>query len=61
VIGNQPITFLNTGLPVAVLAMAAWLVPLWLGRASRDQRALMWAVLTAGMVILAAGAAIFAL
>ena len=56
----QPITFLNTGLPVMVMALAAWWVPLYLARHAHNQQALMRAILTSALGVLILGAVIFA-
>ena len=59
-IPTQPITFLNTGLPVMVMALAAWWVPLYLSRRAHSQQALMRAILTSALSVLIMGAVIFA-
>ena len=59
-IPTQPITFLNTGLPVMVMALAAWWVPLYLARKAHNQQALMRAILTSALGVLITGAVIFA-
>lgn len=56
----QPITFLNTGLPVFLMAIAAWVVPVLLGRTAADQQALMRGIVASALIILLLGAVLFA-
>lgn len=56
----QPITFLNTGLPVLLLAIAAWVVPVLFGRAAADQQALMRGIVASALIILLLGSVLFA-
>ena len=56
----QPITFLNTGIPVVLLALAAWFIPLMLGRAAADQQALMRGIVASALIILLLGSVLFA-
>jgi hypothetical protein len=60
VIPAQPITFFNTGIPVMLLALAAWVLPVMLGRGAGDQQALIKGIMASALVILAGGALIFA-
>lgn len=58
--GGQNVTFLNTGLPVILLALVAWYAPLILGRSTTSQRELARAVVTSALIVVVSGAVIFA-
>ena len=56
----QPITFLNTGIPVMLMALLAWVVPVVLGRAAGSQQALTLGILVSTAILLVSGAILFA-
>ncbi|MCH5377312.1 MAG: hypothetical protein JJ992_25400 [Planctomycetes bacterium] len=60
-IGTQPISFLNTGIPVLLMALAAWLLPAFLSRHAETQRELARSVVLSAALVLSGGAVIFAI
>ncbi len=52
----QPISLLNYGVPVLALAVAAWVLPAWLGRNAASQPELArWVFLSTGLMVVFGG------
>lgn len=58
-ISSQPITLFNTGLPVMLMALAAWWVPLFLARRTVSQQGLIKGILASALIVIVGGAGVF--